>query len=76
MEEIVLIKPFITLGQLLQVSGFANSGVQAKFLLQSLAISVNNLKENRRGRKLFAGDVVNISDRLFLIKDGNSQNTT
>jgi len=72
MEEIVLNREFITLGQVLQISGFANSGAQSKFLVKELAISVNDIKENRRGRKLFAGDIVKISKRQFLIKNEDS----
>jgi len=72
MEEIVLNREFITLGQVLQISGFASSGAQSKFLVKELAISVNDLKENRRGRKLFAGDIVKISGRQFLIKNEDS----
>ena len=68
MEEITLEKPFITLGQLLQVSGFAASGAQAKFLVKELKIFVNEEEENRRGRKLYSKDVVLVEERRFLIK--------
>jgi len=74
MEEIVLKKEFITLGQLLQVSGIAASGAQAKIMVKDLAIFVNNQKENRRGRKLFAEDVISIAERQFIVKSGNTQN--
>ena len=68
MEEIVLKKPYITLGQLLQVSDLASSGAEAKILVKKLDILVNETKENRRGRKLYANDIVEVKRRKFLIK--------
>ena len=68
MEELILTKSFITLGQLLQVSGFAGSGAEAKILVKELTITVNQETENRRGRKLYAADVVTINGQRFLIK--------
>ena len=68
MEEITLKKPHITLGQLLQVCGVADSGAQAKILVKELTIRVNEEVENRRGRKLFVGDLVTIESQQVLIK--------
>ena len=68
MEELELKKEFITLGQFLQVEDFAESGAAAKIKVKELAILVNGQAENRRGRKLYATDVVEIEDRKFLIK--------
>ena len=74
MEEIVLNKPYITLGQILQISGFASSGAETKYLVKKLPIYVNGLSENRRGRKLYANDKVDISGRQLLIKSENTKN--
>ena len=49
---------FITLGQLLKACDFISSGAQAKFAVKELDIKVNDEKEDRRGRKLYSGDVV------------------
>lgn len=68
MEEIVLNKPFITLGQLLKVTGYIDSGAQAKYAVKELSIFVDDVKEDRRGRKLVAGNVVKISDKVFMIR--------
>ena len=68
MDEITLNKPYITLGQVLQLSGVADSGAQAKILVKKLKISVNQVSENRRGRKLFTGDLVTIEEKQILIK--------
>ena len=63
--EIKLNKEFITLGQLLKVTDFISSGGEAKFMMNELNISVNGERENRRGRKLFSGDVVIIEGKKF-----------
>ena len=48
---------FIRLGQLLKASGMAESGVEAKDIIQDGSVTVNGETETRRGRKLYAGDV-------------------
>lgn len=55
--EIKLETPYITLGQLLKIADFIQSGGEAKFAVKELDIIVNNEKEDRRGRKLYPGDV-------------------
>ncbi len=49
---------YITLGQLLKACDFIDSGAQAKFAVKEMNILVNDVREDRRGRKLYAGDVV------------------
>ena len=58
---------YITLTQFLKMQGFASTGGQAKFLVKELNISVNGEKEDRRGRKLYPGDVVMVDGRKFVI---------
>lgn len=48
----------IRLGQLLKLAGFAGTGTDAKVLLELGEVEVNGQPENRRGRQLSAGDVV------------------
>lgn len=69
MEEKVLINTeYITLGQLLKLKNVINSGGQAKFFLNENSVKVNNVLDNRRGRKLFNGDKVVINqNKSFLI---------
>ena len=45
---------FIKLGQALKVSGLAESGVEAKQIIQEGLVSVNQEVDTRRGRKLYA----------------------
>lgn len=56
---------YITLGQLLKVADFISTGGEAKFAVKELSISVNGEKENRRGRKLYPNDEVNIEGTLI-----------
>lgn len=49
---------YITLGQLLKLSGEVGTGGEVKDYLSEISPIVNGEKENRRGRKLRPGDVV------------------
>jgi ribosome-associated protein len=48
----------IRLGQFLKLAGLADSGAQARELLEDGAVTVNGQDEARRGRQLRRGDVV------------------
>ena len=58
MEE----EPAITLGQALKASDLVGGGGEAKVLIQAGEVLVNGEVETRRGRKLVAGDVVEVGD--------------
>jgi ribosome-associated protein YbcJ (S4-like RNA binding protein) len=66
-EMVRISTSFITLGQLLKMTDWIESGGQAKVAVKSLRISVNNEKEDRRGRKLYPGDVVVIEGKTYTI---------
>ena len=51
-----------TLGQALKAASLVGSGGEAKVLIQAGEILVNGEVETRRGRKLEAGDVVEVGD--------------
>lgn len=50
----------MTLGQALKVADLVGSGGEAKLLIQEGAVLVNGEPETRRGRRLEAGDVVEL----------------
>ena len=58
MEIINLREDFIKLGQALKAAGFAENGVDAKYMIQDGEVKVNGEVEIRRGRKLYDGDIV------------------
>ena len=66
--KIELNKEYITLGQLLKLADFVSSGGEAKIALMELEITVNGELENRRGKKLYSGDVIVIDgNRIELV---------
>lgn len=67
-------KAFImTLGQFLKFQDFVSSGGEAKMRIQEFEILINGEKDNRRGRKLYAGDQVEINGDHFelILEDEN-----
>lgn len=66
----ITIKPnqeFITLQSLLQVTGIISTGGMAKAFLMEEEVKVNGELENRRGRKLYPGDKVEVLGQKFTI---------
>lgn len=69
METIKLRDEYIKLGQLLKAAGIAESGVDAKFMIQDGLVKVNGSVEYQRGKKLYEGDIVEVSgDTVKVIK--------
>ncbi|MFF1528743.1 RNA-binding S4 domain-containing protein [Cellulomonas sp. NPDC058312] len=52
----------IRLGQFLKLAGLADSGADARTLLEEGEVTVNGEPEARRGRQLHKGDVVAVDD--------------
>ena len=60
LNQIKIKDEFITLGQFLKLADIISSGGQAKWFLQEYEVYVNEELEDRRGRKLYIGDEVEI----------------
>ena len=58
---------FIKLGQALKKAGLVGSGVDAKMSIQDGRVTVNGEIEERRGRKLYPGDVVSLEGDSFKV---------
>ena len=58
MEIIKLREDYIKLGQALKAAGIAESGVDAKYMIQDGEVLVNGETEYQRGKKLHENDVV------------------
>lgn len=67
MVEIKIHSEPITLGQFLKFSGIIYSGGECKNFLEESEIYVNKISENRRGKKLFSGDLVEINGEKYLL---------
>lgn len=63
--KIKLETEFITLAQFLKIADFVQSGGEAKYAVKELSILVNGEAENRRGRKLYEGDEVEVEGNKF-----------
>ena len=57
----------IRLGQALKLSGLAESGGEARALIEDGAVTVNAKVETRRGRQLRHGDVVAVGEQALRI---------
>jgi len=57
----------IRLGQALKLSGLAESGGEARALVEDGAVTVNGEGETRRGRQLRDGDVLAVGDDALRI---------
>ncbi|HOP57053.1 MAG TPA: S4 domain-containing protein YaaA [Bacillota bacterium] len=66
MKTINIKTPFITLGQLIKYSGLVQSGGDAKIFLEENKITHNGALENRRGKKIYPGDLVEIENKIIL----------
>ena len=67
-EEINIQTPYITLGQLLKQANVTETGGQAKWYLRENTLLVNQEPDDRRGRKLYPGDIVAVpSGERFVI---------
>lgn len=72
-KTLVLETDFITLGQFLKEINVISSGGQAKWYLGEKTVFVDGEIENRRGRKLYDGMMVEIPDEgtFFMEKKEN-----
>ncbi len=67
MRDIPITGDAIRLGQLLKVAGLVGSGGEAKSLLATGTVTVNDRPEERRGRQLTRGDVVRAGDETVRV---------
>lgn len=62
MRDVQIRGEMIRLGQLLKLSGIADSGGEARELLLAERVTVNGDAEQRRGRQLHDGDLVEVGE--------------
>jgi ribosome-associated protein len=62
MREIAVRDDGIRLGQFLKLAGLADTGADARVLLDLGEVEVNGAGESRRGRQLRPGDVVTVGE--------------
>ena len=74
MDHIKIASEYITLGQFLKFVGLISNGGDAKFAVKTLKITVNGALEDRRGRKLYPGDLVVIEKNTYKVEKGIENN--
>ncbi len=62
MEKINIDTEFIKLDQLLKLATICQTGGHAKILIQDELVKVNGVIENRRGKKIKKGDIVEVEN--------------
>lgn len=67
MEKIYIESEYIKLSQFLKFIDLVFSGGEAKIFLENNEILINGEKDNRKGRKLYKGDIVEILDKQYQI---------
>ena len=66
--EIVINTDYITLGQFLKLADIIQSGGEAKGFLVENKVEIDGISDNRRGRKLRGGEVLEILGQKYEIK--------
>lgn len=66
-EEVKISTEYITLGQFIKVLNVLESGGMVKAYLQDQGAVVNGELEHRRGRKLYAGDTVELEGNAYIV---------
>ncbi|MBQ9644530.1 MAG: RNA-binding S4 domain-containing protein [Lachnospiraceae bacterium] len=72
--EITIRDEFIKLGQAMKLAGLAQTGSEAKIMIEDGLVSVNGETELRRGRKLFDGDHFAIDGRECVVRSSMKNN--
>ncbi len=69
MNKIKIHTDYINLGQFLKVACLIVNGGEAKYYLQEHQVLVNGNVENRRGRKLYVNDTIEVAGQEYVIVD-------
>lgn len=76
-EKFVIEEAFITLGQFLKSAAVISSGGMAKAYLETYPVKLNGEEENRRGKKLYPGDLLEVQGegtfRMVSPEDGDEE---
>ena len=67
MKQIKISTEFVTLGQFLKLANLIQTGGEAKFYLKENKVIVDGEEDNRRGRKLYSGNIVEVENQTFEI---------
>ena len=74
MKKVLIHTEYIELQNVLKKNGIIQTGGEAKFFLQNNSVLVNGELENRRGKKLYPGDQVEILNEVYKVTDQADRN--
>ena len=66
--EITINTEYITLGQFLKLADIIQSGGEAKSFLAQNEVEIDGVSDNRRGRKLRGGEIIEVLGQKYEIK--------
>ena len=69
MDVVRLRDEYIKLGQALKAAGLVGSSAEAKEVIVEGSVKVNGETDTRRGRKLYAGDVITFNGEEVKIEN-------
>ena len=69
MDVVRLRDEYIKLGQALKAAGLVGSGAEAKEVIVEGSVKVNGETDTRRGRKLYAGDIITFNGEEVKIEN-------
>lgn len=61
-EEITIETEYIQLGQFLKLANIVESGGSVKFFLAEFTVHINGERDQRRGKKLYPDDLIEIEE--------------
>ena len=67
MEDIKIEEEYIKLGQFLKYVDLVSSGGEIKSFLYENIIIINGQEDNRKGRKIYKGDIVEVLGKKYQI---------
>jgi len=67
MKSIPITTEYIKLDQFLKLAGITGTGGESRAYIAENKILVNGEEEQRRGRKLRPGDIINVQDEQYKI---------
>ena len=74
--QITITTEYITLGQFLKLADVIESGGEAKSFLAQNEVKIDGVQDNRRGRKLRGGEIVEVLGQKFEITKWLSRNSS
>ena len=69
MKKIKIRDEYIKLGQAMKLAGLVDSGVDAKIEIQEGFVKVNGEVEFQRGKKIYAGDVIEFDGQQVKVEN-------